>query len=140
MNYWPFRDPEVANRFADGLLKAGLPGEPSGYYKVSEEDKLTGEEIRALLFGRTVSGFLPETGEEWWVKVAKDGKTTLSGDPSDSGTTWIEGDMVWRQLQKGLFGRKTCYTLFRNPEGTPEMKNEYLWFGDLNAGGFSPVD
>jgi adenylate cyclase len=31
MYFYPFKDPEVADRFAEGLLKAGLPGQPSGY-------------------------------------------------------------------------------------------------------------
>lgn len=73
--YWfPFKDPEVADRFADGLLKAGLAGKPSGYYKLSEEDKLTGEEIRALVFGRTISGFFPGTGHECGWIVPRTGK------------------------------------------------------------------
>jgi len=42
---FPFKDPQVANRLADGLLKAGLPGEPSGYFKIYDKNKLTGEEI-----------------------------------------------------------------------------------------------
>jgi tetratricopeptide (TPR) repeat protein len=29
----PFKDKEVEKRYADGLIKAGLPGEPGGYYK-----------------------------------------------------------------------------------------------------------
>jgi hypothetical protein len=32
MDFLPFRDMEIADRFADGLIKAGLPSKPSSYY------------------------------------------------------------------------------------------------------------
>ena len=51
MYFYPFKDPELDKLFADGLLKAGIKGEPSGYYKIKEENRLTGDEIRQLLFG-----------------------------------------------------------------------------------------
>ncbi len=139
MEFWPFEDMEVADSLADGLLRSGFSGSP-GYYKVSEDNKLTGEEMEALTFGRTSSGFNPGTGEEWWIKVDKDGKTTRRGRRSDSGTTWIEGDIFWRQWQKGLNGHKFCITLFRNPEGTREMKNGYLAVTDLGIIPWSPVE
>jgi adenylate cyclase len=148
--YWfPFKDPEVADRFADGLLKAGLAGEPAGYYKFSEEDKLSGEEIRALVFGRTISGFFPGTGHEWWMDCAEDGKSTFRGplvelvlrdSDSDSGMAWIEGDMLWHQWQRFYPGLKVCETVFPNPEGTREMKNEYISCKDKGFMTWSPVD
>jgi hypothetical protein len=66
MYFWPFKDPEAAERVADGLLKAGLPGQRSAYYKVSEEHRLGGKEIRSLFFGRTVASWprLTNLGKE----------------------------------------------------------------------------
>ena len=78
MCWFPFRDRAVADRYAEGLLKAGvssqLPGsgraggegllkagvsgQPSGYLYLPafKRNQLTGEQIKALLFGSTITG------------------------------------------------------------------------------------
>ncbi len=176
MYFYPFKDAEVAGRFADGLLKAGLPGKPSGYYKISEENKLTGEEIRELVFGRKTTGINPWTDHQWLIDSTKDGKATHRDSPfhvlysdelrqmkysprgfstrelfgsyfapmaddqqevlSDSGKVWIEDDMLYSQWGRVYEGLEYCATVFRNPEGTPENKNEYLMITDF---GFLPM-
>jgi TolB-like protein/class 3 adenylate cyclase len=169
MYFYPFKDVEVADRFADGLLKAGLPGKPSGYYKLYEENKLTGEEIKELVFGRTTTGITPWARQSWWIERTNDGKATHQqvpfhqadrekGDsPStlwreglrtlvtrfESGKSWIEGDLLcsqWETVHEGLKYCGYCGTVFRNPEGTPEMKDEYLKINDFGIIPFSPVD
>jgi hypothetical protein len=98
----PFKDMEVADRLADGLLKAGMKGQPSGYYKIYEENRMTGKELRELALG------------------------------TESSKWWIEGDMLCTKKWKWLSG---CYPVFRNPEGTPEGKDEYLL---IHFAGFFP--
>jgi tetratricopeptide (TPR) repeat protein len=39
MYFFPFKKPEHAESLAEGLLLAGMPGKPSGYFKVSDELK-----------------------------------------------------------------------------------------------------
>ena len=53
----PFKDPKAEKLWADGLLKAGVPGEPGGYYKsaIFLEPNLTGKEIKDQIFGRTLA-------------------------------------------------------------------------------------
>jgi TolB-like protein/Flp pilus assembly protein TadD len=141
MNLWPFKDPEVAERLAEGLIKAGLPGQPSEYYKLYKEYKLTGEEIRDLVFGRTVTGIEFMWGQIWWLERTKDGKATYRNPVgSENGTSWIEGDTLCNQWQTFFEGLKYCFPVFRNPEGTPEKKNEYLGITDIWITSFSPVD
>jgi hypothetical protein len=55
---YPFRDRAVADRYAEGLLKAGVPpGSMSGgYLPAFKGNQLTGQEIRTLLFGSTITG------------------------------------------------------------------------------------
>ena len=152
MQFFPFRDLEVADRLADGLLKAGLPGQPSGYCKVSQEDKLTGDEIKPLVFGRTITGFSPlkhASSPAWRIHRTKDGEITYQGDwpfsiletgVSAGGKSWIEGDMLcdqWKYIFRGL---KYHMAVYRNPEGTPEMKNQYLFVTDFGIFPWSPVD
>ena len=127
MTLFPNKDLQVMERFAEGYVKAGLPGEPSGFYKISAENRLTGEEIRELFFGRQVTGFTLATGKQWRIERSKDGKATiLDGDRSDTGKSWIEEDMLcdqWDNLYESL---KDCWVVYRNPEGTPEKNDEYL--------------
>jgi len=140
----PFKDPEIADRFANGLIKAGLPGESSAYYKIYEENRLTGEEIRALVFGRTVTGFnrwYPK--KQFWITRTKDGKATFRGGVSGGsyeGTSWIEGNKLCNQWPERHSGRKICFPVFWNPEGSPEKKDEYMARLDYGLSLFSPVD
>jgi len=151
MFWYPFKDLKVAERLAKGLLKAGLPGEPSGYYKIFEENRLTGEEIKKLCFGRALVFSLPG-GVGLLVHYTKDGRATLALDSSDlqidpdllsekdTGTAWIEGDMLCTKYETSFKGLTFCQTVFRNPEGTPERKNEYIVVGDSGWYAHSVVD
>ena len=106
MIHCPFKDEEVADRLADGVLKAGLTGQPSGYYKIYEENRMTGKQLRELTVG------------------------------TDSSKYWIEGDMLCTKKWEWLSG---CYPVFRNPEGTPEGKNEYLLVHGAGSFPFSTI-
>jgi adenylate cyclase len=140
MYFLPFKDLEVAERFAEGLLKAGLPGQPSGYYKVSKENRLTGEEIRDVFSGRTVTGFYPIYGYQFWMECTEDGKTTFRGTGiTVSFRSWVDGDMICNQGEQ-YGGCKRCGPVFRNPESTPEMPDEYLIVYDYGIMPVSPVD
>ncbi len=141
MSWMPFKDPQAAERWAEGLLMAGMPGEPSGFYKISKEHRLSGKEIRKLFFGRKVTGFDSTIQKQWWVERTKDGKATIrGGDGSDSGKSWIEDDMLCDQWDNLFDGLKDCWPIYRNPEGTYENNDEYL--GTLSYGiyPFSPVE
>ncbi len=144
MPRWPIKDREAADRLANGLLKAGLFGQPSGYYKIYEENKLTGEEINDLLYGVTVGG------SGWTVHNTKDGLARIDvtwGEGDDfwvSGKKWIEGEMQCTQWQKRvgrlLGGLKICGPVYRNPEGTPENKDEFLQIIECAIFPFSPLE
>lgn len=127
MSLFSFGDLQIAESFAEGYVKAGLPGEPSGFYKISKENRLNEKEIRKLFFGRQVIGFTLATGEQWRIERSKDGNAKiLDGDRSDTGKSWIEEDMLcdqWDNLYESL---KDYWVVYRNPEGTPEKNDEYL--------------
>ena len=136
--YWfPFKDPEVAERFANGLLKTGLFGERTGYYKLREEDRLNGEEIKVLAFGRTVCG------SDGCIDRTKQGQARYHVmHVSESGRSWIEGDMLCNQWKTRMNGLKNCAPVFRNPEPAAGMLNEYLWITgyEYYLATFSPID
>ncbi|MGV7224989.1 MAG: hypothetical protein ACQ9MH_26175 [Nitrospinales bacterium] len=141
MTSWYLRDLQTLERFAEGYVKAGLPGELSGFYKISVENQLTGEEIKELFFGRKVTGFELASGKKWWIERSKSGEATIrDGDDSDTGKSWIEEDMLcdqWNNLYESL---KDCWVVYRNPEGTSENSDEYLGAPGYGIYPFSMVE
>jgi tetratricopeptide (TPR) repeat protein len=139
MSDWPFKDPKVADRLAEGLIKAGLPGQASDYCKVIKENKLPGEEIRELLFGRSRKvGSYGATLVPYSVSCTKDGRTEyMSANYYDTGKSWIEGDSVFFQYDTLFEGRKFSGEVYRNPDGTPEKMNEYFIIFDHGIRPFS---
>jgi len=80
-------------------------------------------------------------GQQWWVDRTGDGRATFRNAlVSESGKSWIERDMLCNKWQTFYEGFKYCYPVFRNPEGTPETKNEYFEITDSFMISFSPVD
>ena len=75
--------------------------------------------------------------------MSKDGKRIEQWNnmgSSDSGKCWLEGDLICRQMKIMLEGAKSCSHIYRNPDGTPEKKNEYLSVGRGTIITFSPID
>jgi TolB-like protein/class 3 adenylate cyclase/tetratricopeptide (TPR) repeat protein len=155
----PFRDRAIVDRYAEGLLKAGLaPARISGgYFPASKENQLTGEEIKSLLLGSKITG-IDRDGQQWWVDREKNGEftwrgpalkdpvtqkitsaPTLAGPNSDRGKSRIEGDMICHQFEKSYWGLEFCGTVFRNPKGTNESKDEYFFCNDIGFEPFSLV-
>lgn len=130
MYHYPFKKPADADRFASGLLTAGLPGKPSGYYKASEEYRLTGKEIQDLFFGHTQTGL--SIGREWTISRSMDGIAVfkMGSRVVAKGKSWVEGDMLCNQWEKRYEGHRYYLSVFRNPEGTSQEKNEYIVITD----------
>jgi adenylate cyclase len=142
MAYYPFSDLKKSDRIAEAFVKAGAPGKPSDYCKVSRENLLKGSEIKNLLFGHKVTGTSPLTGEQFWYEWNRDGElNVIRGELRDKGKSWIEGDVIFMQLEKMTGGLFWNSTTFRNPAGTKEQKNQYMWVSDSrNITYFSPAD
>jgi hypothetical protein len=120
------------------LVKDGIAGPPSEYFPSYKENQLTGEEIRKLLFGSKITGINLYNGLQWWVERKKDGEFTWSGGgpiPFDTGRNRVEGNMICTQYQKIHWGLEYRSTVFKNPRGTYEGKDEYVFCADW---GFSP--
>ena len=144
MYYHPFKDRPVADRYAEGLLKAGVSGKQNDYLPAFKENQLNGEEIKRLLFGSTITGFDWNwpfgTGQQWWMDNKKNGEFTyraLGPISSDTGKSRIEGDMICWQYQKSFGGVEIRGTVFRYPGGTSKGKEEYFWCSDFGFSTFS---
>jgi tetratricopeptide (TPR) repeat protein len=142
--YWPFKDRRVEDPFFEGLMKAGARDRSLQSMHVSKEDQLTGDDLKAFFYPSTTTGFTGSAygGSFFSQEIAKDGTATLR--PSglgelDTGRSWLEDDTVCFQFQKAFSGMAYCSTIFRNPKGTPEAKNEYVGFNDMGWTRFSRV-
>jgi tetratricopeptide (TPR) repeat protein len=141
MYKFPFKDVEVSDRFAGGLIKAGagLLGETLDYLKISKKNKLNGNEIKNLISGRSI--IATSSGYEWQISFTEYGKATQQTSwYSASGTYWIEGDQLWTQWKYMLEGLKGSRDIYRNPGGTAEMRNEYLYITDWGIHPFSLME
>jgi TolB-like protein/Flp pilus assembly protein TadD len=139
MSFLPFDSRAVSDRFVGGLLKAGFPGEISDYYPTFEENRLTGDEIRTLIFGSTITGF-NIFGAEWWIEHNKNGEGLLRRQYMkgvEKLMTRIQDDIGCRQYEKLLLGISYCWTVFRNPSGSSESKDEYVFMTDIGIEPFS---
>ena len=141
---WPFKDRPVENSFVEGLIKAGAPSRLLVSIHVSKEDRLTGDDLRALYFPSMTTGRARDgDGAEWSLEIAKDGTAVLRSPRLtggvDTGRSWVEGDKLWLQFHNYYYGVAHCSSTFRNPRGTPEGKDQYISFTDVYYTKFSRV-
>jgi TolB-like protein/Tfp pilus assembly protein PilF len=137
LNFHPYNTPEVTDRLAQGLIKAGIPEEV--YYTVSDDHRLDGDKISAMIFGRTMQVLEPTYGVELFFEIDKDGKATRS---NDNGRFWIDNDMLcfkW-QKPKNALGAEWCGPVFRNPYGSQETSDEYLHITDFGIAPYTLLD
>ena len=143
MYFRNFEERGVANSLVEGLKKAGLFDPGPEYVHVSREDQITGDDLKTFFFPSIIEGY-GSGGSQWSFTTAGDGTVTLRsprvpGGVVDTGKRWIERDRVWTQYQNQYHGLAICSTVFKNREGTPEGKDEYLMFTDIAMIPFSQV-
>ncbi|MEJ2589758.1 MAG: tetratricopeptide repeat protein, partial [Deltaproteobacteria bacterium] len=139
MSEWPFKDPKDADLLAEGLIKAGLPGRASDYCKVLLENKLSGGEIRKLLFGHTMEGLVyGREDNKWSLYRTKDGAVEyMDTIRYDTGKSWIEGDSLFTKYRNLYEGLKITSEVYRNPDGTSKKMDEYFIVWDWGITPFS---
>jgi len=124
----------------ENLKKSGLSEPGPEYIHVSREDQITGKDIKAFYYPCKITGYGP-TGLQWSQEFAENGTVTFraQGLPGgvDTGKSWLQGDRIWLQFQNYMSGMPYCRTSFKNPRGTPEQKNEYASFSDVQLIKFS---
>jgi tetratricopeptide (TPR) repeat protein len=142
---WPVKDPEFAEHLVKGLSAAGWRG-GSEYYKIYGENRLAGEQIKDLVFGRKMAG------SEGLIERTKDGIaycrqcfSRITGSKfADIGRSWVEDDMLCDRWQKRFQGQMICSPVFLNPEGKLEKFDEYFLIPGLGESfgiiPWSPVD
>ena len=127
----PYKNSEVFDRYIEGLIKAGFKGNPSDYHELKKDNKLTGQEIRELIFGKTIEGSYFNI--ELSIAINKDGGTEYSNAffGNYKGKSWIEGDAVCSQYEFHYDGLEYCYEVYKIPEGDKMKSIEYLLLTDF---------
>jgi len=130
-------DINAFDRFMEGLVKAGYQADISGYHKIYVDQKLNGQEIKELMFGKTqIGGYFSSRFYEY---RSEDG--TLAAPDFYGGThegkSWVEGDELCNQYDFLYSGIKFCGDIYRNIDGDKITKSEYLLATDFGIQPFS---
>jgi adenylate cyclase len=125
-HHWAHWREEDLECLLDALRMAGMPEWPTGYDTTSWE-RLDEAAITALLFGRVWFG----RNQNYYGAFVQ--RTGTSGDVVYGifGRQWegkvsVKGDSLCYQIPALLLSRKFCGTVYRNPDGSPEQRNEYV--------------
>lgn len=122
---FPFKSSKVFDRLIEGFIKAGFKTDSTNYYKLHKDNKMTGLEIRQLVFGKKMVIF--SHGKKFPVKINKDGESEIKYFSTVfKGKYWIEGDLLCSRYKKLYSGLKNCANIFRNPQGDKKTFSEYL--------------
>ena len=140
--YFPFIDPKKLDRIAEALIKAGVPGKPTDYYRIFKENRIDGQVVKELLFGQKITGTAMSTGKQYLWEWDKNGKFKMDLQVfKDTGKSWVEGDIFFIQFDKFLGGLPYGTVIYRNPDGSMESQNQYLMVSDTGSiTPFAPID
>jgi tetratricopeptide (TPR) repeat protein len=134
MVWFPFSDPYVLARLAEGLELAGAKvwytREDGGYLPLHELNRLSGAEIQPLLSGMKIEGkgFLGHH-PRWQRLGTSDGAVEYAGYPIQSGvlrhaigTARVEDDMICERWPETPEPLELCSVIFRVPEGNARIR------------------
>ena len=135
-----FKNPVLRKQFAQGLLKAGVPGRMSDLKNVDKEKRLTGRQIKEKITGKTI--LLTVTSFTIGYDFSKDHKISRFGQFKKGGFTNNQNQQIgqysikdnqlcFRTTEPDLillsYGYDVCGYLYQNPEGFPGTLNEYYF-------------
>lgn len=127
----------IFERLMEGLAKAGYQADTSGYHKIIVDQKLNGQEIRELMFGKTQMGGYYKS---WFYEYrSEDGilETPDFHGGTHKGKSWVEGDELCNQYEFLFSAIKYCGDIYRNIDGDEITQGEYLFVTDFGILPFS---
>ena len=129
----------MADLLINGLIKAGLPAQPNSYCRLSEDEKLSIEEVKKLAFDKTWTGYFwyaPKV--QFWYQWSKNDRYTFkSGETVLKREAIFEGDKLYVLMDIDVRKVKAYINIYRNPHGSYEQKNEYIIQHEAAAWPFS---
>jgi hypothetical protein len=74
------------------------------------------------------------TGKQFWWEWAKNAEFKFTmGTFKDLGKSWIEEDVFFIKYKKLFGGLPYGTTIYRNPRGSKESKNQYFMVSDIGS-------
>jgi tetratricopeptide (TPR) repeat protein len=143
--FYPFEDGTVLEHLAEGFKAAGVVERgPSRFLKLDRENRLTGQEIKTLLFGNAIKGRDYWRGMEWGQKRTIGGKVSHTGEPIhlgistgghnvNEGKSWIEDDRLcnrWPDVDGDI---TNCVLIFRDSD---RDENDFYMVTDIGPSPF----
>ena len=98
--YFVYEHEADIERMLTGLGKAGVPEVPDEF-EARAQDRLTGAEIKSLVFGHELRGrrIVPEA--DYSDAISQDGSNEVTvGSWSNKGNVWVQGDFFLRRLSE----------------------------------------
>jgi TolB-like protein/class 3 adenylate cyclase len=142
MFFFNYSDSNISKAFVDSLVEAGLPSEPSDYYKPWMLERLTEKDIKKLLLNHTITGFSLYSGKQWWMGIDAvggfEGKGGIFGKKIN-GSFWVEEDLLISIIPEITKDLKIKGPVFKNKQGSNDKYNEYLWAAAWGFMAFSVV-
>ena len=139
MSSFLIKDRQIADRYADGLVKAGWPGQPSGYYKIYEENRLAGEEVLSLVYGKEIT--IEEHRKTFWIDHLENGRIVDLSRVLRKGKWWVEGDMLCYEFESGRLKDLTdCGEIYRNTDEWAGSKIQYLHVKDYGIAALTTAE
>jgi adenylate cyclase len=124
-DYMVFKNTADIERLLAGLTKAGVRDLPAtASAGMNPKDRLTGPEIKALVFGHEMRGklVLPEFLPMKRTTSVDGALTETLGTRTRIGTSWVQGNFLCNAFRGGL---TRCGAIFRNSFRTPTNQDEY---------------
>lgn len=137
---YAFKNFSVFDRLIEGLVKAGFRADAPGYFKVNVDQKINGQEIKELVFGKTQIGtYFFDTKWSWSIYRSEDGKLESPNyvGGTDKGKSWIEDNEICNQYEFRYGAIKYCGDIYRNKSGDETTMSEYLFVADFGIQPFS---
>ena len=106
----------------------------------TERQRLTGEEISRLAFGRTWQGRTGE-GDPAFLQIGRDGRTALRTSTQIAlGNAIVDEDLLCERSESVALGRARCGPVYRHPRRPGEAGPGYTYVNAEKLLHFSPVD
>ncbi|MDX1738219.1 MAG: tetratricopeptide repeat protein, partial [Alphaproteobacteria bacterium] len=136
---WGIQNPEMADLLINGLMKVGLPAVPDSYCRLSESERLSIEEVKEIVIDKTWKGnfwFISSFG--FWDYFLKNGENTLKTLFSTENREYgfDENGLYVLKNVKGM-KVKSYRTIYRNPHGHYDQRNEYISVDEVMVASFS---
>jgi len=131
-----YRSKQDFDHMIDGLRKAGIPENAFGF-EGKAADRINAESLGKIAVDKAWSG-IDGFGRPFDQQISKDGRIAYNNHVTLLvGKVWIAEDKLCVRFRSNILGRDDCGYVYRNPQGSRELENEYVWAAIGNTYYFS---